>query len=288
MDLSKEKFVCGARWVGLRVVAGIVTLYLLGMVLTCNVQNRILYPGAFDEDEVEGRPDVSAQGGEWLLRPVQEGGEVEALFYAARGVEPGGRAPLVVYLHGNGGRAEWTGEQLKVWRELGYHVLVPEYRGYGRSVGEPGAQAIAEDVMWFMDEVSRQREDVDSTRVILHGYSLGGAVAGEVARHRKPWMMVLRSTFSSMKSMANRNGYPGFLARDKYDTAEIIEKGDFPVLVTHGTRDRVIPRGESRKLAKAGGERVTRQVFKCGHNTCPPESEYRALVQAWHAEQVGP
>ncbi len=271
---------------GKKVLVALAVMYLAGMTFTCSVQDRLLYPGAFGEGDVSVRPDLGNSGGEWLERPLESGERVEAIFLTSKrsGDE---MKPLVVYLHGNGGRVEWTRAQVQVWRELGYHVLIPEYRGYGRCGGEPGAGAIVGDVEWFIDEVLRHRGDVDRARILYHGYSLGGAIAGELARRRTPWMMVLRSTFSSMGSMANRRGFPGFLARDPYDTAEVVGAGDFPVLITHGTQDEVIPVEESEVLAGAAGARGTREVFACGHSVCPSEERYAEVVTRWHLEQVG-
>ena len=266
--------------------------YLMASLCTCAVQDRLLYPVAFGYAEAPERPGGVEPGWERLTREIGRKKHVEALFRLAdedpseEGTEGSLKRPLVVYLHGNGGSASWSTDAVGVWRELGYHVLIPEYRGYGGSGGRPGQRELVEDALAFIDEVNERYGDrVDARRLILHGYSLGGGVAAAIASEREPWLLVLRSTFSSMRSMARRHGVPGCLARDPYDSLEVIARGDYPVLITHGRLDRTIAFEEGQRLAEARPG-VRFEAFECGHSGCPSSEAYARLVRAWHDEVV--
>ena len=103
-----------------------------------------------------------------------------------------------------------------IWVNIWVRVLLPEYRGYGRSAGSPSQRAITEDLIAFYDLLAR-RPEVDAQRVVFHGRSLGGGAVCDLARHRKPAAVILMSTFTSMKRMAPRYLVPGFMVERSSD-----------------------------------------------------------------------
>ena len=213
--------------------------------------------------------DVAAIGGEVLWRAI-EAGRVEAWFLPGRGVSAAAPGPVVVFLHGNGERVEDWPRLLAPYRELGVSVLLPEYRGYGRSAGVPTEAGIVEDVVGFLDSVVA-RPEVDASRVVLHGRSIGGGVACDVARLRPPAAMVLSSTFTSIADMAVRMWIPRRLVPRSFDNIACVRELDVPVLIVHGDRDALIPVAHARALASAAkhGELV---LYGADHNDCPPVS----------------
>jgi fermentation-respiration switch protein FrsA (DUF1100 family) len=216
------------------------------------------------------RPKPNAEAGVRGLEKLSilvSDGQVEAWFLPADGVTAGQPAPLVLFAHGNGELIEDWPQLLDPYRRMGLHVLLPEYRGYGRSAGAPSERAIVEDFIRFYDLVCA-RADVDAGRVVLHGRSLGGGVVCALAQKRCPAALVLESTFTSVPDVARKWRVPKALIRDRFDSASVVKSLDIPILVFHGTRDRVVPFDHGVGLSQCARRgRLVR--YECDHNDLP-------------------
>lgn len=196
-----------------------------------------------------------------------DAGPVPALFLPARG---GPRpAPLVVFCHGNGETAALWTEALSPYRERGAHVLVPEYRGYGGAPGRPTQTAIVDDVSRLVAR-ALARGDVDGSRLVLHGRSLGGGVACATALRRAPRALVLQSTFTSVPDVAARWRVPRAWHPDVWDNAGALAETSCPVLLVHGTGDRLIPASHAEHLARVAGARAELHLVPGPHDLFPP------------------
>jgi len=149
-------------------------------------------------------------------------------------------APLVVFCHGNFQLAEDCIHHMQVYTQRGFSVLIIEYRGYGSSQGKPSQKHIVQDAAQALTQLI-ERGDVDPDRLLFHGSSLGGGVAGALAQKHEPAALVLESTFRSVTHMARGFGAPSFLVRDPYDTHRFLKTYEKPVLILHGQADQVIP-----------------------------------------------
>ncbi len=82
----------------------------------------------------------------------------------------------VLHLHGNGGNLAWHLAGSYWLPEQGYQVLLLDYRGYGKSEGEPSLPAVYTDIeaafAWL-----QQAPEVQGKPLVLLGQSLGGAMA---------------------------------------------------------------------------------------------------------------
>ena len=179
-------------------------------------QRRIIYP-SFTTVSLQAHPPADAE----VLWHALGGADqsVEAWFLPAYREAGGGPAPLVVFAHGNAELIDPWPQVLSPYRNLGCHVLLPEYRSYGRSGGKPSEASICADVHAFVRKII-QRPDVDSSRVVFHGRSLGGGVLGAVAQRWSPRAAILESTFTSLEDLARDMYLPGSLVFDKYRTSD--------------------------------------------------------------------
>lgn len=186
-------------------------------------------------------------------------------------------APAILYTHGNGELIEQHVRGYDALRARGYHVLLLEYPGYGGADGEPGYDTIVEASLAAYDWLA-SRPDVDRTRIVAMGKSLGGAPAAELTRHRPVRALVLQSTFTAVADFAAQLRLPSLLVRDPFDTAARLREYTGPVLITHGRRDEVIPFAHGEALAAAARAPTTRW-YDCRHNDCPYDAdEYRDLL----------
>ena len=172
--------------------------------------------------------------------------------------------PVVFYFHGNGEIIDQEDEPVHQYNRLGWAVLLVEFRGYGRSPGKPGQAAFLADNLKLYDTIAARR-DIDTSRILFHGRSLGGGVAADLASMRKPRAMILESTFCSMARRADGFFLPRALVKHQFRNDEVMPKLGVPTFCSHGTRDEVIPFAEGKELA---GMIPNAEFFEmdCGHN----------------------
>lgn len=196
-------------------------------------------------------------------------GRVEAWFLPASLSHPR-PAPLVVFAHGNGELIEDWPRVLAPYREMGMHLLLVEYRGYGRSAGRPSESSVTEDTLRFV-ELCLARPDVDPLRVAYHGRSIGGGVVCAVALRRKPSALILMSTFTSVPDVAGRFLVPRAWVPDRFENVAALESLNLPALIVHGERDRLIPVSHAQKLAMSHPDNELHVDSLADHNNCPTD-----------------
>jgi hypothetical protein len=237
-----------------------VLLALLGyVVIVLALQRSVLFPRppAPAHSPADGRQDVE------IVRLGPH--DVEAWFLAAP-VEAR-PAPVLVFTHGNGELIDhWLGE-METPQGWGMGILLVEYPGYGRSGGSPSESSIRETMVAAYDWLVT-RDDVDGARILAHGRSLGGGAACLLARERKVAALILESSFTGVRPLALRSGVLGPLVLDPFDNLEVVSGFEGPVLVLHGTRDRIIPVSHGRELASAARDGELHEL-DCGHNDSP-------------------
>jgi fermentation-respiration switch protein FrsA (DUF1100 family) len=199
--------------------------------------------------------EFSGRGGRieaWFLRPTTGGT---------------GPAPLLLFTHGNSELIDDFADQFAAPRAAGYSVLLVEYPGYGRSEGTASEASIRDAILVAYDW-ARTAPEVDATRIVPYGRSLGGGAACLLADSRPVAALILESSFTSVRALARRLWVPGFLIRDPFDSLKALRSYRGPLLVLHGNRDDVIPVEHGRQLAAAvpGAEF---ELLTCGHNDCP-------------------
>lgn len=188
--------------------------------------------------------------------------------------EAGADAPAVLFLHGNASHIGQLGFQAEAMVRRGISILLLSYRGYGRSEGRPTEVGVTLDARAGLDWLSEQTGGPD--RVVVHGRSVGGGVAGGLLRTgTEPAGVILESTFTNLFEIA-RTVYPfvpGFLLsrlRGRFDTRTALEHTEVPALIVHGTEDGLVPTSMGRALREAAGERATFiEIAGATHNDLP-------------------
>ncbi|MCA9523449.1 MAG: alpha/beta hydrolase [Myxococcales bacterium] len=239
-----------------------------------DLQRYVLFPRHLAWPDPAIRPLVDGLQEHWI---EDRGVRVEGWFLPATG-EPLRRA-AVIFCHGNAELIDHWPLALRRYRELGVHVLLPEYRGYGRSGGLPTEEAIAADLVRFYDWLA-ERDDVDPRRIIFHGRSLGGGAVCALARQRTPSALILQSTFTSVPAVARRFGIPRALIRDRFESLAVVESFRGAQLVIHGENDELIPVLHARQLHAAGANSEL-YLDHGDHNTTPTDNEryWRAIEE---------
>ena len=161
---------------------------------------------------------------------------------------------VVLYLHGRGGNlATYWGYLYGDFTERGYDVLMPDYRGFGKSQGAPSEASFFEDA-----EIAYQYllQHYPEDKIVVYGISLGTGIGTHLASEHSPRLLILEAPYYSMLDLIPRNAIwlPSFAAewilRYPLRTDLWIEKVTSPVHLFHGREDALIPYHSSERLLK--------------------------------------
>ena len=249
----------------IRVFLGGLLLYVGYCGLLFVFQRFMLFPRYQVEAPSGMERNVSDLEKIWLQASF---GKVEAWFIQpamSHRIEP---APAVIFAHGNAELVDFWPEQLKTFTSLGLGVLLVEYPGYGRSEGSPSQKSITEAFVAAYDWLV-EKADVDPTRIVMFGRSLGGGVVCALAAERQAAALVLMSTFTSVRACAIKFLAPSFLVLDPFDNLRVVSSYSGPVLVVHGRNDNLIPYEHGLTLSRTA-QRGRMVTYECRHNDCPP------------------
>lgn len=196
----------------------------------------------------------------------------------------------VLHLHGNAANVS-NHLPLVAWLPAqGFNVLMFDYRGFGRSEGQPTLDGVVDDGAAALRYL-RTRPGVDGSRLIVLGQSLGGATALRLLALDSEGvrLAVIEASFASYRGIARDAARQSVVLAPLVSIAAPLLPGaqadpvagigalQVPLLIVHGTADEVIPIKHSEQLVAAAppGTRFIR-VEGARHM----ESLSRADVQA--------
>lgn len=174
-----------------------------------------------------------------------EHAELNTLFFPATA---GPSKGLILYFHGNADNLHRWGKYAIRLTDLGYDVLMPDYRLYGKSRGKLSEQAFYDDAefifRWGM-------EKFNPGRVIFYGRSLGAVVASNLATRHEPDLLILETPFDSTTG-AFRSRLPfmwlPFNFYYRFPNDEFIPKIRCRIVIYHGTLDELVPMRSAARL----------------------------------------
>lgn len=245
---------------------------------------------------------------ELVFRPVREvSGWFSGLpndvreFYLPVSAEPGAErlftwywpnenptAPTLLYLHGVRWNLTAHLRRIENLRSFGFSVVAIDYRGFGKSDGEmPSEEGVYDDAAvawrWLVSQES------DPRKRFIYGHSLGTAVATQLAvdKGASDGMggLILEGGFTTLPEMARAlapSWFPvDWFVSQKFATLEKIARVPAPVLLVHGTGDRMVPHRFSEALYAAAADPKKLVLVDGGshYNTSwVGASEYRAAI----------
>lgn len=194
-------------------------------------------------------PLVSGQ--EWVRREDEEGDEVfvqqdveiTALYLPRAGAEL-----TVLYSHGSREDLGQIRDRLRDLRDLSFNVLAYDYRGYGTSQGRPSEIGAYRDInaayRYLTGQLDNQR-GVAPGDLLVYGRGLGSGPATDLAARQPVGGLILESAFTSaIEVLLPINPFPFSAFDNRYKISQVRS----PVLLLHGTGDRVVPCEHSLRL----------------------------------------
>jgi fermentation-respiration switch protein FrsA (DUF1100 family) len=258
------------RWVLITIV-----LYLSVLAVIFALQVRLIFPGS----ETQGKSSAvvhPAPGSELINLTTASDERVVALFGPAllRNGNPdpeASRRPTILYFYGNAMCLNDAMFEFDHFRRLGLNVMIPEFVGYGMASGKPSEAGCRETADAALAYLQKQRKDIDPKKVVAAGWSLGGAVAIDLAARKPVAGVIAFCTFTSMAEMSRRS-FPllptSLLLRHRFDSQSKIGRVTCPILLGHGRRDDIVPVAMQDRLAVAAAKAPIMKfvVDDAGHN----------------------
>jgi fermentation-respiration switch protein FrsA (DUF1100 family) len=193
-----------------------------------------------------------------------DGTKLHGWFLPAEGAARG----TVIHFHGNAQNISSHVAFVEWLPAEGFNVFTFDYRGYGASEGKPKRRGTIEDGVAAIEYV-KGRPDVNPQRLLVLGQSLGGAVAiSTLGSHKFEGVraVAIDSAFSSYRGAARdalshapiigwfRWPIVFVAISGGYDPEDVVAKiSPTPLLLVHGTADRVVASRHSERLFECAG-----------------------------------
>jgi fermentation-respiration switch protein FrsA (DUF1100 family) len=165
---------------------------------------------------------------------------------------PGTRPETLLWFHGNAGNISHRLDNLRLLHDqVGTAVFLFDYRGYGRSEGQPSERGLYEDARAALQHFVTRR-GVPREDLIYFGRSLGSGVAIELATEATPRGLILETPFVSIRAMARSLFGPlAVVAPSSFDNLSKSPRLKCPKLFIHGDSDSLVPYAQGRELFEA-------------------------------------
>lgn len=192
---------------------------------------------------------------------------------------PDTRGPTILFFQENAGNIAHRLEMVRIMlQQLQCNVFLLSYRGYGASEGYPSQKGITKDAQAALDHLS-QRSDIDTSRIVVFGRSLGGAVGAVLTRNNpdKVAGLILENTFTSILDMAGvllpflkwfigGSGTKGpkllnCVVRSPWSTIDVVGEIKQPILFLSGLQDEMVPASHMQMLYAKAAARNNRCLF---------------------------
>ena len=247
-----------------------IILYTAACLYLFFQQTRFIF---FPSSAIETTPEFFNLDYQEVWLPVKtKSGEVERMHgWWIPASQP--NAQVLLYLHGNGINIGANVAHANRFHRLGFSVLLPDYRGYGRSEGSfPTEAAVYQDAAVAWDYLVQERK-IQPEQIFLYGHSLGGAVAIDLAvKQPDAAGLIVESSFTSIRDIVDYQSiyriFPiDLILNQRFDSIRKVRSLALPVLFIHGTADLRVPATMSQQLYEAAPEpKQLILIPDAGHN----------------------
>jgi pimeloyl-ACP methyl ester carboxylesterase len=202
-------------------------------------------------------------------------------------------ARTALFLHGNCGYDPFNFQTIQILHNLGFAVLMFNYRGYGLSSNIfPNERRVYEDAEAGYNFLI-QNQGIQPKNLLVYGHSLGGAIAVELVTRRPAAGLVLESTFASMLEMSIKKPLFAFfpinrLLHQRFDSRQKIPKLHLPIFFCHAALDDTVPSFMSEQLMAIANEPKRLEIVAEADHHNLAEVGKNTLIQGiqWLCQQL--
>jgi len=167
-------------------------------------------------------------------------------------------APNILFFHGNGEIVADYDDIGPIFNRMGINFLPVDYRGYGRSGGEPTVSSMMRDCHTIYDFTQKWLSDNGYTGpFIVMGRSLGSASALELASAHADKIdgLIIESGFALAGPLLRLLGVDpvslNFIESNGFRNIDKIKQFCKPVLIIHAEFDHIIPYSDALQFFRA-------------------------------------
>lgn len=244
----KRIFIGKLNWKRPFISLGII--YLLLAIAAVSCADRILF-----------MPPASSYEASLHGLEILETSEKESIAFLYIPPAPGNKTLL--FSHGN---AEDLGNYLSWFSQLsanGLGIAAYDYPGYGQSTGKPTEASCERAISTAWKRLMEKGVNPEDT--IIMGRSVGSGPSVWLAGNKDSAGLILLSPFKSAFTTVT---HIPILPGDRFPNLKRIKSIDLPLLVIHGTGDRVIKasHGEALVEASPSTNKTYHPIIGAGHN----------------------
>ncbi|MGC1306495.1 MAG: alpha/beta fold hydrolase [Phormidesmis sp.] len=261
MSLARPRHYC-RRWrshlkLVKKLAIALLLPYLLVLALLWVMQPRLLY---HPSRVLPTTPAVHHLQYEEVWIPVNASAKHPERLHSWWMPHPKNRIGTLIYFHGADLNIGFNVAQAYWLRQLGFNVLLAEYRGYGLSEGsfptEASLYADADAALAYLTQ-----RGIMADEIFIYGHSLGGAIAINLAvDHPDLAGIIVQNSFTSMADMVTQFSYTRpytrcipvrWILNQRFESLQKISQLQVPVLLIHATGDPLIPATMGEQLYRA-------------------------------------
>ncbi len=228
--------------------------------LRWNEPRMIYYPSR----QIDQTPELVGLKYEDVTLTTSDGLKINGWFVPSR-VDS---SLTVLLFHGNAGNISHRLEKLAALHDLGVNTFIIDYRGYGRSEGQPDEQGTYRDARAAYDYLVTQRK-VAPRSIVVYGESLGSAIATDLATKVDVGSLILEEAFTSIGDVGQKM-FPflpvRWLVKNKYDTLAKMPRIKVPLLIFHSRDDEIFNMRHAQRLFAAANDPKQLVELRGHHN----------------------
>ena len=173
---------------------------------------------------------------------------------------------VILYFHGNARALDNWGYMASDLLPHGYDLILPDYRGYGKSVGILSEENLFKDARHIFDQTAAE---YGAENIVIYGRSLGSGIASSVAANTAHKLLILETPYYSILRLAGEHMRflpSNLLLKYKFRSDLFLPKVKSPIYIFHGTNDELIPYQHAVDLKELVPKIDFTTIPKASHN----------------------
>jgi pimeloyl-ACP methyl ester carboxylesterase len=205
--------------------------------------------------------------------------------------QPGAKG-TVLYFGGNGFFLVHAKGYVEAMTDYPVNLFLIDYRGYGKSAGEPSVQAIRRDAPAVFDYVVDSLAETRPRATVVHGHSMGTFMAARVGRKRETAGVILQNPATTAEEWTDALT-PWYLEvflrlepsapLTTVNNVKQVRALDEPLLIVSGAQDNITDPAMARRLHEAApaGQTQLAVIDSAGHNIPHDDAAYERVVSGF-------
>ncbi|MFT5917374.1 MAG: pimeloyl-ACP methyl ester carboxylesterase, partial [Bacteroidia bacterium] len=159
---------------------------------------------------------------------------------------------VIIYFHGNASHVFELGWMAKQMYDLGYDILIYDYRSYGKSTGKLTEKTLFSDAKLMYNQLT-EKYHYNPKNIIIYGRSIGSGLAVKLASEVEAKMLILETPYASLLDLGKH--YTPYLPykwlmRFPLESEKYIKNAKMPTYILHGTADKIVPYASGKRLGE--------------------------------------